>query len=246
MVSIRFADYMRRESPGSTVDRPHGSGDYLFLYFPYPMNLLLESGRVTTKNNACVLFAPYDMHFLSGAPDFLNSFVHFKPDFPVTVKTGHVFYPDNYEEINETLRRITAETVMPDELSAQMREALIRELLVLTARGQKNEQGDPLFKRFYDLKMKMLKDPGKNYSSEELASLVYMSRTQFFEYYRRFFNSSPKKDMQKMKMEKARTLLSDRSKTVLDVAMSVGYSSVEHFTRCYKEYFGHSPRTKHQ
>lgn len=125
-----------------------------------------------------------------------------------------------------------------------MREALIRELLVLTARGQKNEQRDPLYKRFYDLKMKMLKDPGKNYSSEELASLVYMSRTQFFEYYRRFFNSSPKKDMQKMKMEKARTLLSDRSKTVLDVAMSVGYSSVEHFTRCYKEYFGHSPRTE--
>lgn len=82
MVSIRFADYMRRESPGSTVDRPHGSGDYLFLYFPYPMNLLLESGRVTTKNNACVLFAPYDMHFFSGAPDFLIRSCTLSPIFP--------------------------------------------------------------------------------------------------------------------------------------------------------------------
>ena len=158
MVTIRFADYMRRELPGGCVDRPHGSGDYLFLYFPYPMKLTIESGSVTTKNNACVLFAPYDMHCFSGAPDFLNSFVHFKPDFPVTVKTGCVFYPDNYGEINETLKRIAKEAVMPDELSARMREALIRELLVLTARGQKNEQGDPLYKKFYDLKMKMLKD----------------------------------------------------------------------------------------
>lgn len=246
MVSIRYADYMRKEAPGAKVDRPAGSGDYLFLYFPYPMDLTLAGGRTVTENNACILFAPYDMHAFSGAPEFLNSFVHFKPDFPVTVKTGCVFYPDNYEEINDTLKRIAKEAVIPDELSCQMRGALISELLILAERGQKNGKNDPVYKRFSDLRAKILKNPEKNYSSEELAALVYMSRTQFFEYYRRFFGSSPKKDMQKMRLEKARTLLSDRSKTVLDVAISVGFSNVEHFTRCYKAYFGHSPRTKHQ
>lgn len=246
MVTVRFADYMRHESSEAHIDRPHGSGDYLFIYFPYPMDITVLGKHLVTENNACVLLAPYDAHSFSGSPNFLNSFVHFKPDFPVEAKTGEVFYPENYELINETIKRIVNESLVPDEKSDEMTEALIRELLVLCIRGQKKEKGDPLYEKFCAIKMKMLRDPEKNYSSEELASWAYMSRTQFFEHYRRFFGSSPKKDMQKMKMEKAETLLSDRSKTVLDVALSVGFSGVEHFTRCYKAYFGHSPRTKHQ
>lgn len=246
MVTVRFADYMRHESPGAHIDRPHGSGDYLFLYFPYPMDLSLSSGRTVTENNACLLLTPYDAHSFSGAPNFLNSFVHFSPDFPIEAKTGEVFYPENYELINETVRRIVNESLVPDEKSDKMIDALVRELMILCIRGQKKEKSDPLYEKFCALRMKMLKDPEKNYSSEELASWVYMSRTQFFEHYRRFFASSPKKDMLRMKLEKAETLLSDSSKTVLDVALSVGFSSVEHFTRCYKAHFGHSPRTKHQ
>lgn len=246
MIEIHYADHMRHEEEWFYIDRPLGSGDYLFLYLPHPMKIVTDKLDVITDKNACIFFAPDEAHRLSGSPLFVNSFVHFQTDEPFFVPTGRVLYPDLYASVNETVKRIKSELVSSAAYSAEMMDSLMREILITCRRSVETEKADVLFEQFEELRVRILSEPEKNYTVNELAEEMNLSRTQFYNYYKRFFMSSPKQDMLRMKMEKAATLLSDRSKTVKDVAKSLGFESVEHFTRYYKEYFSHTPRTKHQ
>ena len=40
------------------VDRPQGSGDYVFIYFSTAVALLDHAGTRTTRPGACILYAP--------------------------------------------------------------------------------------------------------------------------------------------------------------------------------------------
>lgn len=248
VLKVKYADYMVKEDETRCIDRPNGSGDMLFLHFPRPMHIKTAEVETVTEKNACIIFAPDDMHAFRGAPEFVNSYVHFEGEDAAlsAIPHGRLLYPGNIARLEEIMRKIRDELILPDEYSERASDLYLRELLLMLARGLTAPADDPLYEQLSRVRAKMLSEPNKNYSSLQLAEECYLSRTQFFEHYRRFFGSTPKHDMLKMKMEKARVLLSDSSKTVADVAEAVGFASVEHFTRYYKAYFSRSPRTKHQ
>ena len=45
-----------------------------------------------------------------------------------------------------------------------------------------------------------------------------------------------------MRLRRARTLLEQTSMSVTDVGIACGFVSASHFSRAYRELFGHSPR----
>lgn len=244
MIKVKFADYMRREEKGFSIERLFGSGDYLFLYFPYPMNWKGPDGAFETKKNASVLLSPEDPGAFSGAPDFVNSYIHFMPEGEniLLPPTGRIFYPENYREINALVRRIRDERFCELNYSEYMTDALMRELLASLCREAEGKEKDPLRSDFEKIRAEYLSGLCADATVDELAKKMCMSRSQFFSCYKQFFNSSPKKDLLKMRMERAEMLLSDRSKSVAEVAKLSGFLSPEHFTRYYKSYWGHPPR----
>lgn len=252
MLRVKYSEYMKQENDFRTINRPNGSGDWLFLYFPRPMRIVTNDEEIITEKNACILFAPTDMHFFEGICGFINTYVHFEASESETagIPHGKALYPNNFFTINSIAKEVQNELTMPDCYSDAMNEVNMRQILILLARSQtySNELNthNEEYERFKAMRTKILTDLGTNYSSEYLANQLHMSRTRFYELYKKFFNSSPKQDVLKMKMEKAATLLSDKSKTVESIAESLGFVSTEHFTRYYKGYFSHSPRTKHQ
>ncbi len=46
------------------------------------------------------------------------------------------------------------------------------------------------------------------------------------------------------RLKKARTLLRGGEKTVSEVSYEVGFSSPSYFNKCYKDYFGQTPKGK--
>ena len=96
----------------------------------------------------------------------------------------------------------------------------------------------------FDIRSDILQNYHKNYDISSLAASVCMSRSRFYDYYKEFFNSSPKQDILNMRMQAAQILLSDKSKTTTQIAQEVGFENVEHFTRYYKKHFGTTPRYK--
>ncbi len=245
MFKIGYVDHMLYDSPPNGIYRPQGSGDYLFLYFPLPMSFETPETRTVTKENACVLFAPADAHKFNGFPLFLNSFVHFKdPDGIIKkyhIPTSKIFYSDCYEQINELIFKIKSEMLSGSEMSEEMAHLFLTELLILSKRSFSSEAGDGIKEKFEKLRYEMLSSCEKDISAYALSKQLCMSRTQFYEYYKRFFGTSPKNDIIKARMGKASVLLTDANKSVAEVAAESGFNNTEHFIRYYKQWYGTTP-----
>lgn len=246
VITVNFADYMKAEPPGHEILRPSGSGDYLFLYFPKPMNFFQGKEWLATKKHACILLGPRDAHRFTGNPDFINTYIHFDASEneveALGVETNQFFYPSDFERMNRTALDIKSELLTGGELHREMIHAAMLELLVLIRRSFSSMERDPQKEQFENLRYEMLSDCSRDISVPEMAARLCMSRTAFYESYRKYFHSSPKQDLLRVRMEKAAVLLTNQRKTVAAVAEETGFQSMEHFTRYYKKYYGKSPR----
>lgn len=251
MITVNFVDYMRKETAGYEILRPAGSGDYLFLCFPLPMrfsHMVPAPGQeiLLTQKHACILLAPGDAHWFCGNPEFLNSFIHFNdPQDQVGrfgVPTGRLFYPTGFERLNSAALTIKEELLTGGTLHQEMVHAAMLRLLVWICRDFAQGACDPLKEQFEALRYEMLSDCAREVSVQELAAKMCMSRTSFYKYYSRYFGSSPKQDLLRLRMEKAAVLLTNQQKTVAAVAAETGFKSVEHFARYYKSFYRKPPR----
>ncbi|MGD1822842.1 MAG: AraC family transcriptional regulator [Pleomorphochaeta sp.] len=80
----------------------------------------------------------------------------------------------------------------------------------------------------------------KQISVDELADLVFMSRTAFYTAFKKIMHVSPLQYTKSVKLSKANILLSEGKKTN-EAGYLVGYNSPAQFSREYKRYFGINP-----
>lgn len=248
MFKTHYTDCLLYGSKKQIIDRPKGTNDYLFLYFPFPMCFTLGGKGIITKKDACIIFSPGMPHYFHAKTEFCNSFVHIDTTSEEMSKFqleyGKFFYPPNFSIINNIINNIKTEFLENRTHSELMIDSYIRQLLVQTERYFTKDTQDELKQQFVTIRSDILENYNKSYDITELASSVCMSRSRFYDYYREFFNSSPKQDILNMRMEAAQVLLSDKSKTTTQIAQEVGFENVEHFTRYYKKHFGTTPRYK--
>jgi AraC-like DNA-binding protein len=84
-------------------------------------------------------------------------------------------------------------------------------------------------------------DPGRAISSEKLAQDAAMSRSNFFERFRREVGVSPMEYATSWRMALAKQLLRS-DVTIAEIARRVGYGSVSAFSVAFRRYVGTSPR----
>ena len=82
---------------------------------------------------------------------------------------------------------------------------------------------------------------GERWSAEALASEVALSRSAFVERFTSLVGMPPIRYLTVMRLQAARLALRETSKTIAQVAYSVGYESGEAFSRAFKREFGLSP-----
>lgn len=96
------------------------------------------------------------------------------------------------------------------------------------------------------LLQKILKTVEDNMSEPDfdvsvLAEKVGMSRSSLQRKLKSITGLTPLEYIKKVKMKHARLLLEDRSRTVAEVAFSLGYLNRKHFSNCFKEEYGITP-----
>lgn len=241
-----YSGYMKYEQDNSVIYRPNGTSDYLFLYFPLPMIFVIDDKEVATENNACILFKPGEFHHFYAKTKFCNSFLHFHADTDPTkiysIKSGEIFYPSNADQLNKLIKKIHNEVLFKNTHSDEMINSYITQLLILSERSFAERDFSDIKALFYKIRSNMLANYSENHTAETLAAQAFMSRSRFYDYYKQFFGVSPKQELLNMRMEIAQALLTNKSKTTVEIAKEVGFDNVEHFTRYYKKYFGISPR----
>ncbi len=78
-------------------------------------------------------------------------------------------------------------------------------------------------------------------SIAEIALHCRVSVRELERLFKRWVGRSPANHYRRLRLEKARALLQGTSRSVTDIALACGFSSVAGFSRCHKQYFGISP-----
>lgn len=76
---------------------------------------------------------------------------------------------------------------------------------------------------------------------DELSEYTGISRRQNERLFRSYLGTSPQRYYLELRITRARQLLIQTSSPLLDIAVACGFSSVSHFSNCFKKYFSMSP-----
>ena len=83
-------------------------------------------------------------------------------------------------------------------------------------------------------------------SLDDIAALVGVSRRQIERLFKRYVGEVPTKYYLDMRLRRARTLLLQTAMSVMDIAVACGFQSPPHFSKCYRQLFGHTPSAERQ
>lgn len=250
MYKLNFCEYNRSNQDYDTISRPSGSGDYLFLMLKSPMKVYLKERLVITRENACILYTPGTPQHYQAVRRFYNSYLHFSSDENPAVRfrlpENTVFYPKNLSQINFCISRLQQEYFSPLPYQEEAAHSLIIMLFLSIARSltegsvQKEDAGN-LYPLFQSLRLQMLTECGEDWNVERLCQCINLEKSQFYAYYRSFFSSTPKNDLLRARLEKAKNLLSNEALQVKEVAQLCGFHNQAHFSRYFKTYCGCAP-----
>jgi len=72
-------------------------------------------------------------------------------------------------------------------------------------------------------------------SLDELASHVELSRRQLERLFQKYLHRVPTRYYLELRLERARQLLLQTSKSIVDIAFACGFVSAPHFSKCYRD-----------
>lgn len=90
----------------------------------------------------------------------------------------------------------------------------------------------------------IMDDPGRPYTVDSLAADAYLSRSAFVAQFSEHFGQTPMAFVRQVRLRRGAELLRTTSLSVDAVARQVGYASRSHFSRAFRDYFGHPPGTE--
>ncbi len=86
----------------------------------------------------------------------------------------------------------------------------------------------------------------KPLSLDKIARATGLSRRQIERLFKRHLNCVPKRYYLEMRLRRARELLLQTAMPILDITTSCGFQSPPHFSKCYRNQFGHPPSAERQ
>jgi len=78
----------------------------------------------------------------------------------------------------------------------------------------------------------------------EIARRTALSTRQLERLFRKYLNTTPTRYYLNLRIARARHLLRQTSMSILSVALACGFVSASHFSKCYRETYGRTPRAE--
>lgn len=230
--------------------RIHFSGTrkvHSFIYFQGPV--LLHGKK--EDNGACIVYPKGYEHDYVTLDNFSNSYIGFwGPDdvfSSLPIKLGKPIYPVNCGEINDILRRICVENSERRIAYSEQIQALITALLVAISRGtaaeNRKDKNIDIRNKLTALRARYLSDVLNVPDIDEIIMSSGLSRSRFYRLYAEFFGVSPKEDLIRVRLDKAREIIrSDPDITVCSVAIVCGFTDPPYFSHQFKQRYGYTPK----
>jgi AraC family transcriptional regulator len=83
--------------------------------------------------------------------------------------------------------------------------------------------------------------PAEDFRLEQLAALAGLSKFHFHRLFKNAVGEAPSHYLLKVRMHEAKRLLRETKRSVVDVALEVGYANPSHFARFFRRETGLTP-----
>ena len=83
---------------------------------------------------------------------------------------------------------------------------------------------------------------GETLELDAVAREAGLSTRQLERLFRKYLSRSPARYYLELRLNRARLLLLQTNLSVIDVALACGFVSASHFSKCYRDFFGRTPR----
>lgn len=139
--------------------------------------------------------------------------------------------------------------MLSEDLGAELATSIADELFWERLREPSEKQRVPLKNRSGGVHPKlaqamrlMEENIEEPLTTDEIARRVCVSRRQLERIFRQGLNSVPSQYYLELRLTRARQLLQQTSKSIIQIGLSCGFSSGPHFSSAYRSFFGITPR----
>lgn len=250
-VSIDLVRQRWPEKAGFHLNRPTGAGCYILLHFLTPVTLHFAGQSVAAAPGSLIVFAPGTGHGFDSAVPLVHDWMHLTGDVDALMgeyglAPDTLYQPGVSATISEITGLLEAEFFARRPLWQPLAEVKLRELFIRTAQSLQDTPARMLVspesaEALRRLRASMLAAPEKDWPVQEMAGALNVSTSRFYALYREFFSIAPRQDLILMRVEKAKALLWQNT-SVTETAAQLGYASVYHFIRQFRQVTGISPK----
>lgn len=251
-MKIINARHLWPENSGFTLEREHGSGDYVLLHFVNSVELLYRGERLVTSPDAVIVFSPECPQWFCSHQPLVHNWAHITGNveeilsvYGLAVDT--LYYPSNGLTITRLVEEIELEILSgrlyADEFNdLKMQEIFLRLSRNLLADISSIAISPELFEACKKIRTEMLSHLERPWKTATLAQNVHISESRFYVVYKQIFGITPNNDIVLARVEKAKRLLLLKKYSNAQIAEMTGYSNEYHFIRQFKKITGVTPQ----
>ena len=250
-VSITRIRHRWAEKPGFLLSRPQGAKEAILLHFLTPVELTFDGCPVHAPAGSFIVFSPETAHEFYSQSALLHDWLHLSGDISgmmnrYGLETDRLYEPGITSAISEIIAFLEVEFFAQRPYWQELSQSKLNELFIRIAHSVSNSQPqmnirDETVEHLREIRTRILSAPWRSWTIAEMAEEASISQSRLHAVYKTVFGISPKHDLILMRIEKAKQLLA-RGESVTGTAEQLGYSSVYHFIRQFRQFTGVTPK----
>ncbi|MBR4626150.1 MAG: AraC family transcriptional regulator [Ruminococcus sp.] len=247
--------YNHKHDSSFVNDRPEGAGDWLLLAVKTRSVFRIDGKEVHAPANSFIIFTPeYPEYYRGDDGEYIDDWMHFGPDKDEEALMHELGIPFNriiplsdIKQVSLLIRNICYEHYSANRNRSRSVDLYFRLLLYklnecmddYSSAGSVNES--KYFEKMMWLRESIYRWPAKEWSIDDMAAEISLSRSRLQHLYSDTFGVSISKDLITSRMEKAKDYLKTPELSVSEIAALVGYGTPSYFNRQFKSTFGETP-----
>ena len=162
------------------------------------------------------------------------------------VAPGRIYHPGALHSVSECFRMLFSEYIRSDGRDRELSTLIMRQIFIYLSRSnqvrtdaQSADSGyeDQLAQTRFDI----YQDVARPWSIEEMARRLGVSTTWFDKLYRAQYGLSPKQDVLRARIERAKGLLTFTEGSLREIAQLTGFQNEYYFSRAFRRRTGMAP-----
>ena len=237
------------------MDRPNGTGAWLFLLVKTPANFEINGKELYVKANSFVIFSPdTPCKYCAAEEIYTDDWMYFDADDydfanfrKLKISLNEPIYLGNITELSRLMHILAYEHYSAELFHAEIEKHYLDILFLMIGRivqSHSYASSNSLQQRnssFTQLRGKILTMPDCVPDIGTMAEELGMSRSGFQHLYKKIFGVSVMNDVINGRLDRAKRLLSSTDLTVKEISAMCGYESEYNFMRQFKSKIGKTP-----